>query len=135
MFHKTKNKNKKYFWKSCLQCFRNENVWQNKEVCLSINGAQSVRLKKGTIEFENHFKQIPFPFKIYPDFECNLKRVLKVIKGSTQKNIKITFLLILVTSLLVLMINLVNRLLFLEVKMQPMNLLKRFLKNISIIKK
>ena len=31
-----------------------------KEVCLSINGAQSVRLQKGTIEFKNHFKQIQF---------------------------------------------------------------------------
>ena len=26
MFHKTKNKNKKWFCRSCLQCFINENV-------------------------------------------------------------------------------------------------------------
>ena len=26
MFHKTKNKNKKYFYKSCLQCFSSKNV-------------------------------------------------------------------------------------------------------------
>ena len=26
LFHKAKNKNKKYFCKSCLQCFRSENV-------------------------------------------------------------------------------------------------------------
>ena len=26
MFHKTKNKNKKRFYKSCLQCFSSENV-------------------------------------------------------------------------------------------------------------
>ena len=26
IFHKTKNKNKKYFFKSCLQCFSNKNV-------------------------------------------------------------------------------------------------------------
>ena len=25
------------------------------------------------IEFENHFKHIPVPFKIYADFECNLR--------------------------------------------------------------
>ena len=43
MFHKTKNKNKKYFCKSCLQCFSRENVLtKHKEDCLSINGAQSV---------------------------------------------------------------------------------------------
>ena len=26
MFHKTKNKNKKWFFRSCLQCFSSENV-------------------------------------------------------------------------------------------------------------
>ena len=47
----------------------------HKEVCLSINGAQSVRLEKETIEFKKYFKQIPVPFKIYADFECNLRGV------------------------------------------------------------
>ena len=41
---------------------------KHKEVCLSINGAQSFRLEKGTIEFINYFKQMPVPFKIYADF-------------------------------------------------------------------
>ena len=69
MSHKTKSKNKKYFWKSCLQCFSSKNVLtQHKDVCLSINGAQSVKLEKGTIEFKNYFKQMPAPFKIYADF-------------------------------------------------------------------
>ena len=40
MFHKTKSKNKKYFCKSCLQCFSSKNVLtEHKKVCLSINGA------------------------------------------------------------------------------------------------
>ena len=71
MLHKTKNKNKKFFCKSCLHCFSSKNVltWHNK-VCLSIDGAQSAQV---TIEFKNYFKQIPVPFKIYADFECNLK--------------------------------------------------------------
>ena len=47
----------------------------HKEVCLSINGTQSVRLKKGTIGFKNYSKKIPVPFKIYADFEGNLKSV------------------------------------------------------------
>ena len=42
---------------------------------MSINSAQSVRLEKETIEFKNYFKQIPVPFKIYADFDCNLERV------------------------------------------------------------
>ena len=76
MFHKTKNKNKRYFCKSCLQCFNSKNVLtEHKEVCLSINGAQSVRPEKGTIEFKNYFKEIPVPFKFYADFECILKNV------------------------------------------------------------
>ena len=76
MFHKTKNKNKNYFCKSCLQWFSSKNVLtEHKESCLNINGAQSVRLKKGTTVFKNYFKQIPVPFKIYADFDCNLKSV------------------------------------------------------------
>ena len=72
MFYKTKNKNKKWFCRSCLQCFSGESVLiKHKEDCLSINGKQSVKLEKGIIEFEKFFKQIPVPFKIYPDFECN----------------------------------------------------------------
>ena len=86
MFHKTKNKNKKYFCKSCLQCFSSKNVLtEHKEVCLSINGAQSVRLEKGTIEFKNYFKQIPVPFKIYADFECNLRGVESYEGSYTKK--------------------------------------------------
>ena len=45
---------------------------KHKEDCLSINSKQSVKLEKGIIEFENYFKQIPVPFKIYAEFERNL---------------------------------------------------------------
>ena len=76
MFHKTKNENKKYFCKSYLQCISSKNVLtEYKTVCLSINSAQSVRLEKGRIEFNNYFKQIPVRFTIYPDFECNLNSI------------------------------------------------------------
>ena len=54
IIHKTKTKNKKYFCKSCLQCFSSKNVLtEHKEICLSINGAQSVRLEIGAIKFKN----------------------------------------------------------------------------------
>ena len=46
---------------------------EHKNVCLNINGAQSVRLEKGTIEIKSFFKQITVSSKIYADFECNLK--------------------------------------------------------------
>ena len=56
MFRKTKNDNRKWFCRSCLQCFSSESVLtKHKENCLSINGKQSVKLVKGMIEFENYF--------------------------------------------------------------------------------
>ena len=57
MFHKTKNKNKKWFCRSCLQCFSSQNVLiKHKEDCSIIHGKQSVKLEKGITEFENYFK-------------------------------------------------------------------------------
>ena len=135
MFHKTKNKNKKWFCKSCLQCFSSENVLiKHKEICLSINGKQSEKLEEGIIKFENYFKQILVPFKIYADFECNLKSV-ECDEGSYTKNIKITFLVVLLIKSFVLMIGLLRQLWFIEVKMLLMNLSKQFLRSINIAEK
>ena len=73
MLNKTKNKNKKYFCKSCLQCFTSENVLlEYKKDCLLIHGGKNVKLQKGFIEFKNFNRQTPVPFKIYADFECGL---------------------------------------------------------------
>ena len=86
MFHKTKNKNRKRFCRSCLQCLSSEKVLiKHKEDCLSINGMQSVKLEEGTIEFKNYFKQLPIPFKIYADFECNLMDVESYEGSYTKK--------------------------------------------------
>ena len=74
MFNKTKNKNKEYFCKSCLQCFSSEKVLEHhKKDCLLINGGQNVKLEKGFIEVKNFNKLIPVLFKIYADFEYLLK--------------------------------------------------------------
>ena len=135
MFHKTKNKNIKWFCKSCLQCFSSENVLiKHKEACLSINGQQSINLEKEIIEFKNYFKQSPVPFKIYADFECNL-RDAECYEGTYTKNITSMFPVVILIKLFILMINTVSQLLFIEVKIQLMNLLKQFLKNINIAKK
>ena len=83
MFHKTKNE--KLFCRSCLQCLSSESVLiKHKEDCLSINGKQSLNLEKGIIESENYFKQLPVPFKIYPDFEFNLRDV-EIYEGCYTK--------------------------------------------------
>ena len=56
--------------------FSSENVLtKHKEDCSIINGKQSAKVEEGTIEFKNYFKQLPVPFKIYADFECNLESV------------------------------------------------------------
>ena len=78
---------------------------KHKEICLRINGAQSVRLEKGAIEFKNYLKRIPIPFKIYADFECNLKSV-ESYEGFYSKNIKFIFLVVLLINLFVFMMNL-----------------------------
>ena len=57
---------------------------KHKEGFWSINGKQSVKLEKRIIEFENYPKQIPVPFKIYADFDCNLRGV-ESYEGSYSK--------------------------------------------------
>ena len=71
---------------SVLVVFSSESVLiRHKEDCLSINGKQSVKLEKGIIEFRNYFKQIPVPFKIYADFECNVRGVVSYEGSYTKK--------------------------------------------------
>ena len=83
MSNKIECKNKKYFCKYCLQCFSSERVLaERNETCLKINGKQTVKLRSGLIKFKNHFKQSDVPFKIYGDFECNVKEV----KGIDRNN-------------------------------------------------
>ena len=64
-----------------------------------------------------------------------IKKKLKAMKVLTQKNIKITFLVVLLAKLFALMIGLLSQLLFLEVKMLLMNLLKQFLRSMNTAKK
>ena len=58
----------------------------------------------------------------------------EIYESSYSKNIKSTFLKVLLTKLFVLIIDLVSQLLFLEVKIQLMNLLKQFLRNRITVK-
>ena len=91
MSNKTKNKNKKYFLKCCLQCFSSEKyLIDHQENCLLINAKQSVKLKSDSISFKNYFKQLGV--------------VIKII-AHTQKYIKIIFLAVLFIKLFVSIIN------------------------------
>ena len=101
---------------------------------MSLNVVQPVRLEKETIEFKDLFKQMQVPFKIYSDFECTLNSV-ESYEGYCTKNIRIVFLVVLLTNLFVLMMDLVKRLFFTEIKILLINLLKQFLKSMDTVKK
>ena len=103
MCNKAKNKNKKYYCTCCLQFFSSDKVLiEHKENCLIINGKQSVKLKSGSISFENYFKPLPVPFKMYANFECLLKEVKRSDKNNDlyTQNIKMIFLAVLHTKCL-----------------------------------
>ena len=139
MCNNTKTKNKKHFCRYCLQCFGSEKVLrEHKETCFKINDKQSAKLKSGSIKFENHFKQLAAPFKIYADIQSLIKKIKSNDRNKTPhilKNIKVIFLAVLLKKLYVLMTNLSNLLSFTEEKMQSIILLKQFLKNMIIVKK
>ena len=57
-----------------MQCFSSKNVLaEHREVCLKISGKQRVKLRVGSIKFNNYPKQLVVLFKIYADFESVLK--------------------------------------------------------------
>ena len=61
---------------------------EHKEVCLKISGKQTVKLRSGSIKFNNHLKQLAVPFKTYVDFECNVKRVKSSGRGDNTSYTK-----------------------------------------------
>ena len=79
MFHKTNNKNKKRFCKSCCSVLVVKMYWESIKKFV-----WSLMVQKGTIAFKNYFKQISIPFKIFADFECNIKSV-ESYEGSYSK--------------------------------------------------
>ena len=132
MFHKTKNKSKKWFCRSCIQYFSRESVLiKHKGNCLSINGKQSLKLEEGIIKFENYFKQIPVSFKIYTDFECNLRSV-ESYEGSCTKKYQDHVPCSFAYKVVCVDIRFTKPI---EVKMLLMNLLKQFLRSIIIAEK
>ena len=76
MSNKAACQNENHFCKYCLQCFSSEWILaEHKETYLKINDKQTVILSSGSIKFKHHFKQLAASFKIYDDFEWNIKRV------------------------------------------------------------
>ena len=84
-----------HFSKYCLQCFSSKRFWQiiggggggvagGVGGLLKITGKQTVKLRSGSIKFKNHFKRLSVPFKIYADFECNVKGVRSSDRGDAN---------------------------------------------------
>ena len=78
---KQRGKIKKHFWRYCLQSFSSE-----KEVCVKINGKQTVKLRSGSKKSKNYFNELAVPFKIYADFECKVKTVKSSNRGDRDDN-------------------------------------------------
>ena len=136
MCNKAKCKNKTNFYRYCVQYFSSEKVLvEHGKACLKINGKQIVNLKRGSIKFRNQFKQIAMPFKIYGEFECNLKRVT----GSDGKNnasytekYQAHIPCIFAYKAVCVDDKLSKSVVLYRGKMKPMNLLKQLLKSIII---
>ena len=76
IFNKTRQKNKKHFCRYCLQCFSSERALQeHRDMCLEINGKQSVNLQIDSIKFKKYFKQTALPYKIYTDAKYILVKI------------------------------------------------------------
>ena len=110
---------------------------EHKETCLKINVKQSVKLEDGLAGFKNHFRQLTAPFKIYADFECNMKRVQSNDKNNAlytekyQDQIRCSF----VYKVVCIDDKFDKKVVLYRGKMQFIDLLKQFLKNIIIVKK
>ena len=85
-FIKQKIKIKNGFVKVVYSALVVKVLTKHKEDCLSINDVQSLNEEKGTIKFKIYFKQLPVSFKIYADFECNL-RDFEIYEGSYTKKL------------------------------------------------
>ena len=81
IFSRTKHKDKKQHYMSCLQSFTTEEILSNhKKQCLLVNGCQAVNYESAIIKFTNDNKHIPVLFKMYADTEIyfTLYNFLKV---------------------------------------------------------
>ena len=91
VFNNTKCKNKKHFFRYCLQCFSSERVLvEHKEMYLEINGKQSVELKSSSIESKNHFKKLAIPFKVYVNTAYNFNDIDKKTSYTEKYQIHIS---------------------------------------------
>ena len=111
---------------------------EHKEVCLMLNGKQNIKLRSGSIKFQNYFKQLAVSFKIYADFEPVLKGIQEdggsnaSFTKKYQEHIPCSFAYKVVCiddrfskSVVILQ----------RKKMQSTSLLKQFLRNIGIAKR
>ena len=51
---------------------------------MKINSRQTIKLTTGSIKFKNHFKELAVLFKIYADFEDNVKGVSSSDRGDNN---------------------------------------------------
>ena len=125
-----KTKNKKWFCRSCLQCFSDKNVLTNhKENCFNINGIQSVKLEKGIIA-DKYIVHLNFML-ILSVIWRRLKFMKSSIKKKNHNHISCSF----AYKVVCIDDRFSKPIVFLGVKTLLMNLLKQFLRSMSTVKK
>ena len=111
---------------------------EHKETCLEINGKQTVKLRSDSIKFKNHFKQLAAPFKIYADFEYNVKGVKsndRTYNTSYTKKYQAHIPYIFAHKIVCVDDKFSKPVVLTEEKIQSVNFLKQFLKSMIIAKK
>ena len=61
---------------------------EHKKVCLKINSKQSIKLRSGSIKFNNYFKQLAVPFKIFGHFWSALKWIYSNDRSNNASSTK-----------------------------------------------
>ena len=61
-----------------------------KEVCLKINGEQTVKLRSGSIKLKSCFKELVSPFIIYAVFKCIVRGVRRGYRDKSGNNTSYT---------------------------------------------
>ena len=81
----SKNGHKIFCCYYCLHHFTSETILgEHKEVCLTVNGMQKVKMPKNKhISYSNYHK-LPAPFVIYADFECLTIPISKKHRNNTE---------------------------------------------------
>ncbi|XP_034266860.1 uncharacterized protein LOC117661806 [Pantherophis guttatus] len=95
LYHQTKHRERKHFCECCLHCYTREDLLKDhKPYCHGIGQmvVKEVMPEEGKNKFffQNHQKQLPFPYVIYADTEALITKINGSKPNTTKSNIQKT---------------------------------------------